>query len=111
LTLVAGDHKIRSRRTLPMVLHSEREIPMTFKSAVMIAAATAAAGFGFCPIEARADAVACTVVPQIAPIIYPAPNWEPFFRRHYWRYGLVPTCIPSAAPPIAVSGPVISVRY
>ena len=52
----------------------------------------------------------CTVVTMDAPYIYPAPNWEPFFRYHLYRYALVPACAPTAgwvAPP----QPVISVRY
>lgn len=38
--------------------------------------------------------------------IYPAPNWEPFFRRHYYRYGPILIC-----QPVLQATPVISVRY
>jgi hypothetical protein len=37
--------------------------------------------------------------------IYPAADWEPFFRRHVYRYGPI-VCAPSIA-----ATPVISVRY
>lgn len=52
----------------------------------------------------------CTVLPKVPSYIYPAANWGPFFRRHYYRYGPMPTCILSA-PTVVVSQPVISVRY
>ncbi len=38
--------------------------------------------------------------------IYPAANWEPFFRRHVYRYGPI-VC----AQPIEMTTHVISVRY
>jgi hypothetical protein len=49
----------------------------------------------------------CTVVAADPPYIYPAANWEPFFRRHLYRYALVPTCVPIIVP----AQPVVSVRY
>jgi len=39
-------------------------------------------------------------------LIYPAPNWEPFFRRHVYRYGPILVC-----EPVLQATPVISVRY
>ena len=38
--------------------------------------------------------------------IYPAPNWELFFRRHVYRYGPILMCDPA----LQVTN-VISVRY
>ena len=38
--------------------------------------------------------------------IYPAPNWEPFFRRHVYRYGPILIC-----DPVLQATTVISVRY
>lgn len=38
--------------------------------------------------------------------IYPAPNWEPFFRRHVYRYGPILIC-----DPVLQASNVISVRY
>jgi len=38
--------------------------------------------------------------------IYPAPNWEPFFRRHVYRYGPILIC-----EPVLQATHVISVRY
>ena len=38
--------------------------------------------------------------------IYPAPNWEPFFRRHVYRYGPILIC-----DPLLQATNVISVRY
>ena len=38
--------------------------------------------------------------------IYPAPNWEPFFRRHVYRYGPILIC-----EPVLQATNVISVRY
>lgn len=53
----------------------------------------------------------CAIVSDYSPSIYPAPNWDPFFRRHLYRYGPVPTCLPVAGsvPPAPQS--IISVRY
>ena len=38
--------------------------------------------------------------------IYPTANWEPFFRRHVYRYGPILVCSPAIATANA-----ISVRY
>ena len=38
--------------------------------------------------------------------IYPAPNWELFFRRHVYRYGPILIC-----EPVLQATNVISVRY
>ena len=52
------------------------------------------------------DASACHE-PGPRPIaIYPAPNWEPFFRRHVYRYGPILIC-----DPMLQTSTVISVRY
>jgi hypothetical protein len=49
---------------------------------------------------------ACGPIPPPATLyIYPAANWEPFFRRHFYRFGPIMAC-----EPVAPSGP-ISVRY
>jgi hypothetical protein len=48
----------------------------------------------------------CTAPPPPLSYIYPAANWEPFFRRHVYRYGPILICDPS----IAMKN-VISVRY
>jgi len=39
--------------------------------------------------------------------IYPAPNWEPFFRRHVYRYSPILIC----DPVLQTTTNVISVRY
>ena len=52
------------------------------------------------------NAGACSE-PAPRPIyIYPAPNWEPFFRRHVYRYGPIVVC-----DPVVQATHVISVRY
>ena len=52
------------------------------------------------------NAAACTE-PGPRPIfIYPAPNWEPFFRRHVYRYGPIVIC-----DQVVQATNVISVRY
>src|SRR5579859_7516401 len=33
---------------------------------------------------AMAGVPACVAVQEIPPILYPAPDWEPFFRRHLY---------------------------
>lgn len=48
----------------------------------------------------------CAPPPPPATYIYPAANWEPFFRRHVYRYGPIMVCDPSIAPTN-----IISVRY
>jgi hypothetical protein len=57
------------------------------------------------------DAIVCTPVARVTPEILPAPNWEPFFRHHYYSYGPTPKCIPDAVSSVAVTEPVLSVRY
>ena len=44
--------------------------------------------------------------PRPTTYIYPAPNWEPFFRRHVYRYGPILIC-----EPVLQATNVISVRY
>jgi hypothetical protein len=49
----------------------------------------------------------CSIVPlSLTAYIFPAANWEPFFRRHVYRYGPILTCAPSIETTNAVS-----VRY
>jgi hypothetical protein len=49
----------------------------------------------------------CSIVPpSLPPYIFPAANWEPFFRRHVYRYGPILTCAPSIE-----TTSVVSVRY
>ena len=48
----------------------------------------------------------CAPPPPPAMNIYPSANWEPFFRRHVYRYGPSLVCDPSIA-----TTNVISVRY
>jgi hypothetical protein len=63
-------------------------------------------------VEVVAEAAGvCSIVPTYPPYVYPAPNWEPFFRRHVYRYGPVPTCLPTEGSVASVSQPPISVRY
>jgi hypothetical protein len=45
----------------------------------------------------------CGLPPPTEIYIYPSANWQPFFRRHVYRYGPILVCSPSNA--------VISVRY
>jgi hypothetical protein len=49
----------------------------------------------------------CSIVPPPALYIYPAANWEPFFRRHVYRYGPILMC----APPTGTTTNLVSVRY
>ena len=56
-------------------------------------------------------AAACGPVPPPARLyIYPAANWEPFFRRHFYRYGPLVACDLSVVG-ASVATPVVSVRY
>jgi hypothetical protein len=48
----------------------------------------------------------CGIFPPLTLYIYPAANWEPFFRRHVYRYGPLLTCAPSVE-----TTNVVSVRY
>jgi hypothetical protein len=57
----------------------------------------------------------CSIGPPPLTFLYPWPpirlhfpvaNWEPFFRRHVYRYGPILTCAPSIETTSAVS-----VRY
>ena len=58
------------------------------------------------PAESVPVEAICSLPPP-ALYIYPAPNWEPFFRRHVYRYGPVYTLCPGAVETTNV----ISVRY
>lgn len=83
---------------------------------LVLLAALAAVVAGSAPGQARhvriiAETVVCTPVPRVTPDIFPAPNWEPFFRHHYYRYGPTPKCIPEAMASVIVTEPVVSVRY
>jgi hypothetical protein len=49
----------------------------------------------------------CSIVPPSpTSYIFPAANWEPFFRRHVYRYGPILKCAPSIE-----TTNVVSVRY
>jgi hypothetical protein len=49
----------------------------------------------------------CSIVPPSPTLyIYPAANWEPFFRRHVYRYGPILACAPSIQ-----TTNLVSVRY
>jgi hypothetical protein len=52
------------------------------------------------------SAASCTLIARSFQYIYPIADWEPFFRRHVYRYGPVPTCLP-----LIETTSVISVRY
>ena len=57
--------------------------------------------------HAYAVSAGACIEPGPRPIyIYPAPNWEPFFRRHVYRYGPILVC-----EPVLQATNVISVRY
>ena len=65
------------------------------------------------PAEARHLRTAYTVAPGACfdppprpTYIYPAPIWEPFFRRHVYRYGPIVIC-----EPVLQAAPVLTVRY
>jgi hypothetical protein len=49
----------------------------------------------------------CSLVPPASLYIFPAPNWEAFFRRHVYRYGPIYSSCDAAAE----STNVVSVRY
>jgi hypothetical protein len=85
-------------------------------SVLCVSVAFAAVAAGSEPSQARhvrliAETVVCTPVPRVTPDIFPAPNWEPFFRHHYYRYGPTPKCIPEAMSSVVVTEPVLTVRY
>ena len=48
----------------------------------------------------------CGPLPPSGPYIYPAANWEPFFRRHVYRFGPLVSCAP-----LHEITRVLSVRY
>jgi hypothetical protein len=52
------------------------------------------------------DASCSIVPPPPALYIYPTANWEPFFRRHVYRYGPISACAPSIE-----TTNLVSVRY
>jgi hypothetical protein len=52
------------------------------------------------------SAASCVPPPPPPSYIFPASNWEPFFRRHFYRYGPIVVCDPSA-----VTTNLISARY
>jgi hypothetical protein len=58
-----------------------------------------------------ADTLVCTPIPRVAPDIAPAPNWEPFFRHHYYQYWPITRCMPATVSAVATTEPVVSVRY
>jgi hypothetical protein len=89
----------------------KRTKPILTASLILGTAAITAAG----PAEARhlrhgsayvVSAGACSEPGPRPMAIYPAPNWEPFFRRHVYRYGPIMIC-----EPVLQTTNVISVRY
>ncbi|MGY4304063.1 hypothetical protein ACVIJ6_001306 [Bradyrhizobium sp. USDA 4369] len=78
--------------------------------AVCLAAGPAEAGHRRTLVAAEVSGV-CTVIPQPLPLIYPAPDWRPFFHKHYYRFGPTPTCVWSEAAAVPAGQTVISVRY
>ena len=70
-------------------------------TASLILGATAIAGGAY-----ALSAGACSEPGPRPTYIYPAPNWEPFFRRHVYRYGPILIC-----DPLVQATNVISVRY
>jgi len=71
----------------------------------MVATTSMAEARHYRHVEVSSDYVCA---PPSAPrmYIYPAANWEPFFRRHVYRYGPIMICEASAK-----TTNVISVRY
>lgn len=57
------------------------------------------------------DTGGCRRIQPYPPYIYPAPNWQPFFSRHYYRYGPLLTCALSLSPAALVSGPVVTAKF
>lgn len=89
-----------------------KRIKLILTASVILGTTALAAGG---PAEARhlrhsgAYAVSAGACSEPGPrplAIYPAPNWEPFFRRHVYRYGPILIC-----EPVLQATQVISVRY
>lgn len=62
-------------------------------------------------LAAANEPAVCVVLQKPLPLIYPAPDWRPFFQKHYYRFGPTPTCIWSEAQSMSTAQVVISVRY
>jgi hypothetical protein len=75
-------------------------------AATMAATNSAAEARHYRHAEVYSDDVCGPISPSTTLYIYPAANWEPFFRRHLYRYGPILACLPSSR-----TGGVISVRY
>jgi hypothetical protein len=81
---------------------------------ILLAFVVAAAATGSSAADARhyssaesAAVYVCGPLPASTWLyIYPTANWEPFFRRHVYRFGPIVACETSAANSSA-----ISVRY
>lgn len=54
--------------------------------------------------DLQAGYVCGPLLPPASLYIYPSANWEPFFRRHLYRFGPIVACERSTVP-------VLSVRY
>jgi hypothetical protein len=57
------------------------------------------------------DTQGCRTIQPYSPYIYPAPNWQPFFSRHYYRYGPLLTCALPLAPAALVPQPVVTAKF
>ena len=58
-------------------------------------------------IDYLGSEASCSIVPpSLTSYIFPAANWEPFFRLHVYRYGPIFTCAQSIE-----TTNVVSVRY
>ena len=55
--------------------------------------------------DSQADYVCSPLVPPASLYIYPSANWEPFFRRHLYRFGPIVACDRSTVTTV------LSVRY
>jgi hypothetical protein len=70
----------------------------------MVATTNSAAAQDYVPI-----APDCVPPPAPSPrwyyTYYPnsVPDWGPFFRRHYYRYGPISVCSAIATPPVVIS--------
>jgi hypothetical protein len=88
------------------------KLVLNFAAALVVAAITTngAEARHYRHLEAYNDypisAASCAPPPPTAMYIYPAANWEPFFRHHVYRYGPILVCDPSIA-----TTNVISVRF
>jgi hypothetical protein len=85
---------------------SKRVLVATAAAVVAVAALNATAEARHIRYVGYEPTYACGPIPPPATLyIYPSANWEPFFRRHFYRFGPIVACEP--VPPSGA----ISVRY